>query len=333
MKFSIKALGVTVASASLATGTPIEFTKRDIANDRLITKCIDDYIATKAWPSGCQAAVAVPLGFIRDFKVSQLSLDFTTADPWMPTVTAGNVAITFLGIPGITLPITSVAEHSVVSIKSGQVGNIEHLSAPVTVKGNTVTVSYPGSPLSVFSLSHTSFLSLVAGLVNLGDATIALQGGVDATFNLGALGSNTIYDIGFEADSPFKGLGGLKVMDFVELISSSMANNKLTVTAAVNVKSLSDISFKLGTVVFVASTAVGDVGTATFHDLSLVPGDNLVGATIVIDLSLPAGAAFKTALQAAAGTLTLKGTSSSSSNVALIPALTAVQTSLTILTP
>ncbi|KAG0037969.1 hypothetical protein BGZ82_001425 [Podila clonocystis] len=308
MKSLLKALGVTVASVSLAMGAPIEVAKHDVANDYRITKCITE-----------------------DYKVSQLSLNFTTADPWTPVVSAGSVAITFFAIPGITLPITSVAEHGVVSITSGLVASIEHPSAPATVKGNIVTTSFPDSLLSVFSFSHAAFSSLVAGLVNLVDAAVTLQGGVDATFNLGALGSNTISGIGFKADSPFKGLGGLKAIEFVELINSNTANNKLTITATLNVKSPSDISFKLGTVIFVASTTAGDVGTVTFVDLSLVPGDNLVSATIVIDLSLPAGATFNTALRTTDGILTLKGSSSSSSNAALIPALTAVQTSLTIL--
>ncbi|KAF9293567.1 hypothetical protein BGZ74_011650 [Mortierella antarctica] len=288
-------------------GTPVEVAKRDADNDLRITKCVAE-----------------------DFKVSEVSLDLTTADPWVPTVSAGNVAITFLDIPGITLPITSLAEHTIVAIQLGQVGYIERPSSPAAVEGNIVTTSFSGSPLSVFSTSHAAFSRLVAGLVNLGDATVTLRGRVDATFNLGALGSDTLSDIGYVADSPFKGLGGLKVIGFVELIGSNTASNKLTITAKFNIKSPSDISFKLGTVVFVASIAAGDVGTTTFNDLSLVPGDNLVSATIVIDLSLPAGAAFNTALQTTDCTLTLKGSSSSSANVALIPALTAIQTSLAI---
>jgi hypothetical protein len=56
------------------------------------------------------------LGLIRSIAINQMTMDFTTANPWAPTMASNNVVATMLSIPGITLPIDSVRQHVIVIV-------------------------------------------------------------------------------------------------------------------------------------------------------------------------------------------------------------------------
>jgi hypothetical protein len=58
----------------------------------------------------------VNLGLIRSIAVNQMSMDFTPANPWAPTTSSNSIVATMLSIPGITLPIDSVAQHIIIAV-------------------------------------------------------------------------------------------------------------------------------------------------------------------------------------------------------------------------
>src|SRR5690348_15209837 len=47
-----------------------------------------------------------------------MTMDFTTANPWAPTMASNSVVATMLSIPGITLPIDSVRQHVIVIVSA-----------------------------------------------------------------------------------------------------------------------------------------------------------------------------------------------------------------------
>ncbi|KAF9310118.1 hypothetical protein BG003_008927 [Podila horticola] len=331
MKFSFKVLSIGAAIASLAVAAPIEVIKRDANSDR-IAACFINLLLTGSWPGSCQAAVAVPLGLIKTITINQMSMDFTPADPWAPTTSSNSVVATMLSIPGITLPIDSIRQHILLVDSGVQIGNIETPWSKASVSGGTLTTSFPSSTLAVFPTSHTAFSNFIGSLSAAKTKTVTLQGSVDAQLNLGIFGRLTIPGIGFKADTLFQGLNGLTDIKYIYLIDNNFdfANSKMTMSTIVNLKNPSNLSLKLGDVSFSTAAAGGYVGISTIKNLNLVPGNNYVISSTVLDMTQTAVSDFLNGLNTADGTLVLTGFSGTSSDVALNAGLAAMKSNLVV---
>lgn len=183
-------------------------------------------------------------------------------------------------------------------------------------------------PFSVSPTGRERFSALVASLVNSDSKTVTLQGTADLRFDLGLLGQVTLSGIGFKTENLFTGLGGLTDIAYIRLITHSVdsTSKRQIITATLNIKSPSRLSFKVGDVVLDTAGPQGHIiGLTTFADLSLELGDNLVTAVIALDLSLPGAVEFVRGLDTADGTLTLSGFAGSTQNPALRPAIQALR--------
>ncbi|KAG0346114.1 hypothetical protein BG004_002403 [Podila humilis] len=331
MKLSLKAVALGALLASATVAAPIEVEKRDAASNR-IAACFVGLIFTGSWPSSCKAAVSVSLGLIKAIDINQMSMDFTPADPWKPTTSSNNIVATMLSIPGITLPITSIQQHIILTDNGVQLGSIGTPWAAASVKGATMTTSFATSTLNVFPTAQTAFIHFVGTLSGTPSKTITLQGSVDAKLSLGIFGSITIPGIGFKVDTVLQGLDGLKVVDYKYLIDQDFdfMNNLLSMSTIVNLKNPSKLNLKLGDVSFSTAAAGGYVGVSTIKNLDLAPGDNFVISKTTLDMSLTSTQDFLNSLSNADGPLDLTGFSGTSSDIVLNAALSAMKSLLVI---
>ncbi|KAG0340054.1 hypothetical protein BG000_000773 [Podila horticola] len=331
MKFSLKAVALGALLASAAVAAPVDIEKRDANSDR-IAACFVGLIFSGAWPSSCKAAVAVNLGLIKTITINQMSMDFTPANPWAPTTSSNSIVSTMLSIPGITLPIDSIRQHIILSDDGVQIGSIETPWAVASVKGGTLTTSFPTSVLSVFPTSKAAFSKFIGSLSAAKSKPVILQGAVDAKLNLGIFGHLTIPGIGFKVTTPFQGLNGLTDLKFMFMIDYIMDSETklMTMTTIVNVKNPSNLSLKLGDITFDTLFKAGHVGYSTIKNLNLVPGDNFVLSTTVFDNTLDACTDFLNTLAQGDGPLNLLGYSGTSKNVALNGGLGALKSTMVV---
>ncbi|KAF9139663.1 hypothetical protein BGX30_007645 [Mortierella sp. GBA39] len=290
MKFSLKAVALTALVASTALAAPI-VEKRDANSDR-IGACFVGLLFTGSWPGSCKAAISVDLGLIRSIAINQMSMDFTTANPWAPTTASNDVVATMLSIPGITLPIDSVRQHVII------IG---------------------------------AFSNFVGSLSTKASHPITLKGAVDAKLNLGIFGHLTIPGIGFKAVVPIKGLDGLKNQKYVFAIDISPGLDGNTyMTSILNINNPSQLSLTLGDVNFDSTHKGAHIGISTVKNLKLIPGDNQVVSYTVLDMELEAARTFSQALYTSDEIMGIGGYSNSSTNPALNAGLAAVKSGVTI---
>ncbi|KAG0055936.1 hypothetical protein BGZ83_006861 [Gryganskiella cystojenkinii] len=333
MKFSLKAVALGALLASAAVAAPVDVEKRDANSDR-IAACFVGLIFTGSWPGSCQAAVAVNLGLIRSISINQMSMDFTPSNPWAPLTSSNSVVATMLSIPGITLPIDSVQQHIILVDNGVQLGNIDTPWSAASVNGGTLTTSFSSSTLNVFPTAHTAFSNFVSALSTSTSHPVTLQGAVDVKLNLGFFGHLTIPGIGFQAATNFQGLNNLAGMSYIFQVNSDFMSDPgaIILESIIKIHNPTNLSLKLGNVNFAtAATGAnsGPVGNSTITGLTLVPGDNLVASTTVLDQSLPAGSAFLGNLFGGQDqTLVLTGYDKTSSNVALNAGLAALKSDL-----
>ncbi|KAG0218765.1 hypothetical protein B0O80DRAFT_498974 [Mortierella sp. GBAus27b] len=328
MKFSLKAAALSALLASAVVAAPVGVEKRDAASDRIVA-CFVGLIFTGAWPGSCKAAVNVNLGLIRSIDVNQMSMDFTTGD-YKPTTSSNSIVATMLSIPGITLPIESVAQHIIITDNNVQIGNIDTPWSAASVKGGTLTTSFPNSALNVFSTSKTAFSNFIGALSTQASHPVTLQGSVDAKLNLGIFGRLPINGIGFKTNTNFAGLNNLKGTKYVYMIDTILDPNFIYLTSIIKIPNPSKLTLTLGDVAFKTSTADGEVGVSTIRSLKLVPGDNYVLSYTDLNMKFPAATKFLNDLYSQDVTLLLDGYNATSSNVALNAGLAVVKSSLAI---
>ncbi|KAF9586699.1 hypothetical protein BGW38_008622 [Lunasporangiospora selenospora] len=310
MKFSLKAAALTALATSLTAAAPIE--KRDVISDRIFT-CFAGLLLTGSWPGSCQAAVSVDMGLIKSIAINQMSMDFTTANPWIPSTSSNSVVATMLSLPGITLPIDKIRQSIIIVDNNYQIGTINTPWAQASTSGATLTTSFPESVLTVFPDAHDAFSGFVASLSTKASHSFVLKGAVDAQLNLGIFGRLTIPNIGFKSTVPMAGLNGLKVTKYLYLIDVlTLPDGSLTISTIVNLENTSKLSVKLGDVIFSTYSNSNYVGVSTIKGLTLVPGNNYVISSTYLDGSIPA----------------TKDTSTT--NPALNAGLSAIQSELTI---
>ncbi|KAF9414820.1 hypothetical protein BGZ94_000272, partial [Podila epigama] len=130
----------------------------------------------------------------------------------------------------------------------------------------------------------------------------------------------------------FKGLNGLKIVDYVYLIDQNFdfVANKLTMSTIVNLKNPSNLTLKLGDISFNTAAAGGHVGISNIKNLVLVPGNNYVISATTLDMTLDATTDFLNGLSQADGALKLTGYSGTSSDVVLNAALGHLESTLVI---
>ncbi|KAF9341501.1 hypothetical protein BGZ91_007351 [Linnemannia elongata] len=325
MKFSLKAVALTALIASTVLAAPI-VDKRDANSDR-IAACFVGLLFTGAWPGSCKAAIAVDLGLIRSIAINQMSMDFTTANPWAPTMASNDLVATMLSIPGITLPIDSVRQHVIIIDNGVQLGSFDTPWSAASVKGGTMKTAFTTSALNVFPDAKGAFSNFVGSLSTKASHPVTLKGAVDAKLNLGIFGHLTIPGIGFKA----VGLDGLKNQKYVFAIEIAPGlDDKTYMTSILNINNPSQLTLTLGDVNFDSTHKGAHIGVSTVKNLKLVPGDNQVVSYTVLDMTLEAARTFSQALYTSDEVMGISGYTNSSTNPALNAGLAAVKSGVTI---
>ncbi|KAG0269058.1 hypothetical protein BGZ95_002214 [Linnemannia exigua] len=329
MKFSLKAAALSALVASTVLAAPIE--KRDANSDR-IAACFVGLIFTGSWPGSCKAAISVDLGLIRSIAINQMTMDFTTANPWAPTMSSNSVVATMLSIPGITLPIDSVRQHVIVIDNNVQLGAFDTPWSAANVKGATMTTAFTTSALNVFPDAKAAFSNFVSSLSTKASHPVTLKGAVDAKLNLGIFGHLTIPGIGFKAVVPFKGLDNLKNTKFVYAVEMNPSiDGNIYLASIVTINNPSALTLSLGDVSFDASNNGERIGSSSIKKLTLVPGDNKVLSFTTLEArTLPAAQKFVDNLSSLSQTMSLAGFAGSSTNPALNGGLKDVRTGIVV---
>ncbi|KAG0288003.1 hypothetical protein BGZ97_006932 [Linnemannia gamsii] len=329
MKFSLKVAALSALVASTVLAAPV-IEKRDANSDR-IAACFVGLIFTGSWPGSCKAAIAVDLGLIRSIAINQMTMDFTTANPWAPTMASNNVVATMLSIPGITLPIDSVRQHVIVIDNGVQLGAFDTPWSAASVNGAVMTTAFTTSALNVFPEAKAAFSSFVGSLSTKAEHPVTLKGSVDAKLNLGIFGHLTIPGIGFNAVVPFKGLNNLQNMKYIYAIEVNPSiDGNIYLAAIISINNPSQLTVTLGDVTFDASHNGAHIGTSAVKALKLVPGDNQVISYTTLDMSLTAAQQFSDSLAGASQVMSLAGFAGSSTNPALNGGLGGVRSGITI---
>ncbi|KAF9359611.1 hypothetical protein BGX26_011947 [Mortierella sp. AD094] len=329
MKFSLKFVALSALAAS-ALAAPIELEKRQTTAD-IICACFVGLIFTGSWPGSCQAAVAVDLGLITGIALNQLSMDFTPANPWAPTLSSSSLVASMISIPGITLPISSVRQHVLIADNGIQVGSFDTPWTAASVKGSALSSTIPTSTFNVFSTSQTAFSKFIGNIATKATYPLTLKGSVDAKLNLGIFGTLTVPGIGFNAVVPIAGLNGLSTINYVFLLSTVFgADGNIGLGVIVNLVNPSKLTLNLGDVSFSTATSDGYVGISTIKALTLVPGNNYAIATTVLDNTQPAANNVFNNIYTSNVPLTLTGFNATSKDAALNAGLSVIKSQLVI---
>lgn len=188
------------------------------------------------------------------------------------------------------------------------------------MSGGTVTTTFSPVPVTIPPNAREAYATLMADLVGLEAKGFTLKGTVDITFSLGfLLGQRTISSVGFEMVHVFKGLNGMPDVRFVSLTDNTVdaANQKQTLSFKINIKSLSNVTLKLGDFILNAAGPAGPIGTMTLRAHTIESGDNIVDTVMVVDLSLASAADFVHSLDAVDTTLVLTGFDGSTQHAAM----------------
>ncbi|KAG0282137.1 hypothetical protein BGZ97_009133, partial [Linnemannia gamsii] len=329
MKFSLKAVALSALVASTVLAAPV-VEKRDANSDR-IAACFVGLLFTGTWPGSCKAAISVDLGLIRSIAINQMTMDFTTANPWAPTMASNDVVATMLSIPGITLPIDSVRQHVIIIDNGVQLGSFDTPWSAASVNGGTMKTAFTTSALNIFPDAKKAFSNFVGSLSTKDSHPVTLKGAVDAKLNLGIFGHLTIPGIGFKAVVPIKGLGGLKNQKYVLAIEMTTgADQKTYLTSILNINNPSQLTLSLGDVNFDSTYNGKHVGISTIKALKLVPGANQILSYSIIDTDNTDGQAFVNGIAVGDVIMGIAGYANSSTNPALNAGLAAVSSGVTI---
>ncbi|KAF9415897.1 hypothetical protein BGZ76_004738, partial [Entomortierella beljakovae] len=313
MKFSLK-LAALSALAAASFAAPVE--KRE-TNDAIIAACFAGLVLTGSWSGTCKAAVAVDLGLIRSISIAQLTLDFTTTNPWAPTIASSSLTAGLLPLTGI-LPIRSVQQHVLIADNGVQVGHYDSPWASASTSWSSMKTTIPTSKLSIFSDSQTAFSQFIASVTSKESYPLTLKGAVDAKIRCGIFGYIPIYGIGFNAVVPLPGLNGLKTFNYKTVLGVTVGAEGFTQIHVIDIPNPSYLTVKLGDVAFTATSANGNIGIAKVKALTLVPGSNYIVAGLILDFSSPAvGQLLGDLAGGATVSLTLKANNQTSSNAAL----------------
>ncbi|KAG0028861.1 hypothetical protein BGZ81_004358 [Podila clonocystis] len=250
-------------------------------------------------------------------------MDLSAADPWSPLASSNGISVSILKIPGISLPLASGRVHLTIADNDTDIAHLDtHLPVVSLIDGTVITTFAP-APATILPTSREAYSKLMAALVGLEAKSVTLKGTVDITFSLGfLLGERTLSGIGFEMLHVFKGLNGMPDVQYIGLIDNIVdaANNKQIISFKINIKSLSNVSLKLGDFIMKAAGPAGPMGIVTLKSHTLEHGDNIVNAVMVTDLSLANAVDFMKSLETADTTLTLTGFPGSTPNVAMAAA-------------
>ncbi|KAF9378928.1 hypothetical protein CPB97_009249 [Podila verticillata] len=319
MKHVLAILGISAALASLAMGAPSNIFNRDPANIVTILSCLPMFILTGAWSPKCQDAVAIP-GLIPLMNVDHIMMDLTTVDPWAPLASSDGISISILKIPGISLPLASGRVHLTIADNDTDIAHLDTPLPVVSMSGGKVTTTFSPAPVTISPNAREAYATLMADLVRLEAKGFTLKGTVDLTFSLGfLLGQRTISSVGFEMIHVFKGLNGMPDVRFVSLTDNTVdaANRKQTLSFKINIKSLSNVTLKLGDFIVNAAGPAGPIGTMTLKAHTIESGDNIVDTVMVVDLSLASAADFMQSLETVDTTLVLTGFDGSTQHAAM----------------
>ncbi|KAF9366881.1 hypothetical protein BGX34_003981 [Mortierella sp. NVP85] len=267
----------------------------------------------------------LPVPPIESVNIDAMSMDFSCGScVWAPTAISTITAKTNLPFAN-GAPIVQLSQSVDILDKNGQVvGRLETPLAPATAVGNTVTTTTPAAPLNVASGSHDIYSAFIGDL-NLADTyELGLRGTTSSVLNLGVLGNIEVKGIKLDVKSSIQGLQGLKDVKLMSIAGIGLSNEGTKVTSVVKIHNPSKLTLKLGNMILKAglnTTEPGYSGKSYMNDMLLVPGDNELGALVVMENTGPATTEIFNALNVGDVNLVLYGFEGSSTNPALAAGL------------
>ncbi|KAF9896544.1 hypothetical protein BX616_007245 [Lobosporangium transversale] len=247
-----------------------------------------------------------------------------------------NLKVKLASFPGISWPISKIAAHD----NGVAVGRLEFPSVSAEVQGSTLMVPVAKTSLNVIPGHEDGFINFIANLITKPSHTFAVGGNTDVWFKLPSLSENsassgadssktlTVTNVGLSGPVTIRGLNNFPEMEYVELVSLTKDADSDVTTAEtmINIHNPSELSMKLGDLVFNMLNDIGDlVGVVKIPNLHLAIGDNVVPATVTFsDLDV-----YDT-LTAKSNTFTIVGFEGSSKHFVATKALCSFRSHITI---
>ncbi|KAG0308232.1 hypothetical protein BGZ98_008573 [Dissophora globulifera] len=230
---------------------------------------------------------------IESVAINSMSMDFSCSTcVWAPLAVSSISAKTNLPFAN-GAPIVQLSQSVEVLDKNGNVvGTLNTPYAPATSSGAIVTTSTPSAPLVIGDGSHEVFEAFIADLQAATTYQLGLRGTANSILDLGALGKIEVKGIKLDVTSSLAGLQGLKQLQFVAAAGISPNGAAMTVNSIVNIHNPSQLTLNLGDLTFKAgldTTPTNFAGIAIMKNLVLVPGDNIVPSTVIMDPKTQAG--------------------------------------------
>ncbi|KAF9918121.1 hypothetical protein BGZ65_012596, partial [Modicella reniformis] len=233
-------------------------------------------------------------------------------------------------------PIRKLSQHIEILDNNGQVvGTLNTPYAPATTIGNTVTTTTPSAPLVIAEGAKDSiYAAFIGGLNQATTYELGLRGTTDSILDLGVLGEIEIKGIKLDVKSSIAGLQGLKDVKFKSLVMYNIVPGFLDIGSIVTIHNPSKLTLTLGDLTLKAgldNTEAKFAGHSYLKQLTLVPGDNEVAASVIFDMNLPIGGQIANDLfEGKDVNLALYGFPGSSPNPPLSKGLASLLSSITI---
>ncbi|KAF9897169.1 hypothetical protein BX616_006065 [Lobosporangium transversale] len=205
-------------------------------------------------------------------------------------LTLPNLQVKLASIPGISWPIKKLATRD----NGVAVGMSEFPSSPTEVEGSMLKSNVGVAPLKAVPGYEDGFVNFIASLFAKPSHTFAIGGNVDIWYKVPSLSSGsesngadssktlTATNIGISAPVTVRGLDNLQRVEHVKLesLTKDADSGVTTLVHTINVHNPSELSIKMGDLVFNLINADEDVkGTITLLNVNLARGDNFMRAT------------------------------------------------------
>ncbi|KAG0370107.1 hypothetical protein BGX24_002144, partial [Mortierella sp. AD032] len=260
---------------------------------------------------------------IKSVTIDSMEMDFACGTPcvWAPLANSSITADTNLPFAN-GAPIKQLAQNVQILDKKGRlVGTLNTSYANVTIAGSKVSTKTPQAPLTVDAGSHDIYIEFIKDLNMDSTYELGLRGTADSVLDLGPFLDVEIKGIPIDVNTTIAGLQGLNNIKFVTDVSFISVPPTYHIASTVNIYNPSQLTLNIGDLTLEAGRVTWEpdvrIGSASISKLRLVPGDNYVISTIVVNYNEDLGSKFLVDSELMDIDVTMWASSNSTTNPAL----------------
>ncbi|GJJ70154.1 hypothetical protein EMPS_02503 [Entomortierella parvispora] len=229
---------------------------------------------------------------IASVTINAMSMDFTCDScTYEPMAGSSITAVTNLPFEG-KAPLYQLSQNiEILDASDNVVGRLITPYADCVVNGNTVSTNTPPSALVIDEAARDKiYPDFISDLNQLEVYNLGLRGTADSILDLGDLGKIEVKGIKLDVRTPLDGLQGLKKIDMNYVVGFGFADTGANITSIVNIYNPSKLTLHIGELYLKVGLDYSPetyAGVSYMHDLTLVPGDNIMANVAQLDNTAP----------------------------------------------